>query len=43
MFKIADDIVKQSGIAKVGDTIVITCGTPKQNGCTNLIKVSKIN
>ncbi len=42
MFKIADSIVKQTGIAKAGDTIVITCGTPKKNGQTSLIKIEEV-
>ncbi len=43
MFNISNDLVKKHKIAKTNDTIVITCGTPKKNGGTNLIKVSKIN
>lgn len=39
MFEIANEIVKKNNFAKPKDIIVITCGTPKQNGCTNLIKV----
>lgn len=42
MFKIANDLVKKHGYARVGEDIVITCGTPKQNGGTNLIKVAEI-
>ena len=42
MFEISNEIVKKNNIAKVNDTIVITCGTPKKNGGTNLIKISKI-
>lgn len=43
MFNIAVDIVKKNKIAKVGDTVVITCGQPKKPGGTNLIKILKIN
>ncbi len=42
MFSIANNIVKDYGFAKENDTIVTTCGVPKQNGSTNLIKISKI-
>ena len=43
MFAMADIIVKTKGFAKEKDTIIITCGVPKQNGCTNLIKVTQID
>ena len=39
MFDIANKIVKDLGVAKAKDRIVVTCGVPKQNGCTNLIKI----
>lgn len=42
MFELSSEIVKSNKIAKVNDTIVITCGTPKKPGGTNLIKVEKI-
>lgn len=42
MFKIANEIVKKLKIAKPKDRIVITCGTPKQTGGTNLIKIDEI-
>ena len=42
MFEIANKIVKDLKVAKKGDRIVITCGTPKQNGCTNLIKIDTV-
>ena len=42
MFEIANKIVKDLKVAKSGDRIVITCGTPKQNGCTNLIKIDTV-
>lgn len=42
MFEISNDIAKKNKIAKVNDAIVITCGTPKKNGGTNLIKIAKI-
>ncbi len=43
MFAISYELVKKHKLAKSGDAIVITCGTPKKNGGTNLIKVNKIN
>ncbi|MBQ8615208.1 MAG: pyruvate kinase [Clostridia bacterium] len=42
MFKISSDIVKKLKLAKTGDAIVITCGTPKKNGGTNLIKIDEV-
>ena len=42
MFKITNEIVKKKKFAKPKDTIVITCGTPKRNGCTNLIKIDTV-
>lgn len=39
MFKIAIDIAKKNKIASAGDNILVTCGTPKKNGGTNLIKI----
>lgn len=42
MFSIANEIVKREGFAKKNDKIVITCGTPKQNGSTNLIKIDTV-
>lgn len=42
MFTIANALVKDNKIAKAKDTIVITCGTPKKNGCTNLIKIAEV-
>ena len=42
MFEISNEIVKKNKLAKSNDTIVITCGTPKMNGATNLIKIEKI-
>ena len=43
MFSIANSMVKKEGIAKRGDLVVITCGTPKQEGSTNMLKISEIN
>ena len=43
MFNISNDLVKKNKIAKANDTIIITCGTPKMNGGTNLIKIEKIS
>jgi len=42
MFKISTEIAKQTKLAKIGDTIVITCGTPKKKGGTNLIKIEEV-
>ncbi len=42
MFNLAHDFVVKNNMAKAGDKIVITSGQPKQNGCTNLIKVEEI-
>lgn len=42
MFRIANDIVKKSGIAKKGEAVVITCGTPKKPGSTSMIKICEI-
>lgn len=42
MFDIANGMVKKSGIAKRDDCVVITCGTPKSAGSTNMLKISKI-
>ncbi len=42
MFDIANKIVKDKKIARVKDSIVITCGTPNQNGATNLIKIQEV-
>ncbi|MBQ9795553.1 MAG: pyruvate kinase, partial [Clostridia bacterium] len=42
MFEIANNIVKKNKMAKVNDAIIITCGTPKKNGGTNLIKVAQV-
>ena len=42
MFSIANSFVKNLSLAHVSDLIVITCGTPKQPGCTNLIKIEYV-
>lgn len=42
MFKIANDMVKQHKIAKPGDKIVVTCGTPHQPAGTNLLKIVEV-
>ncbi len=42
MFKIGHQIVKKLGLVKSGDKIVMTCGTPKKKGETNLIKIEEI-
>lgn len=42
MFSIANSFVKNLNLAHVNDLIVITCGTPKQPGCTNLIKIEYV-
>lgn len=43
MFAIADKIVKDKNLAKANDNIVITCGTPKKNGQTSLIKIQEVS
>ena len=43
MFDIANNYVKLLKLANVDSSIIITCGTPKQPGCTNLIKIAKVN
>jgi len=43
MFKIANEIVKANKLAKVGEKIVVTTGTPKQNGGTNLMKIIEVS
>lgn len=42
MFSIANSFVKNLNLAHVSDLIVIICGTPKQPGCTNLIKIEYV-
>ena len=42
MFEIANNLVKGLNIATPGNTMVITCGAPKQPGCTNLIKIDVV-
>ena len=42
MFKIANDLVKKNKLASKGDLMVVTCGTPKQGGGTNLIKIEEV-
>lgn len=39
MFKIAKKVAKEFGFDKNEDKIVVTCGTPKKVGGTNLIKI----
>lgn len=42
MLEIANQLVKDMHLAKPGDTITITCGTPKKPGKTNLIKLATV-
>ena len=42
MFEIANSYVKELGLANENNLIVITCGVPKQPGCTNLIKIAYV-
>lgn len=42
MFKLANDIIKANKFANVGDKVLVTCGTPKTYGGTNLIKIINI-
>jgi len=43
MFNIANSMVKKEGYARRGDFVVITCGTPKKSGSTNILKICEIN
>lgn len=43
MFAMANNYVKLLKLANDDNSIIITCGTPKQPGCTNLIKIAKVN
>ena len=43
MFKIANTLLKKAKLAKSKDLVVITCGTPKKNGGTNLMKIVEID
>ncbi len=43
MFNMANNYVKLLKLANTDNNIIITCGTPKQPGCTNLIKIAKVN
>ena len=43
MFNKTNEILKSSKLAKQNDTVVITCGTPKKQGGTNLIKIAHID
>ena len=42
MFETANEYVKKLKLATLNNTIVVTCGTPKQHGCTNLIKIQRV-
>ena len=42
MFSIANNIAKKNKFVTVGDKLLITCGTPKQYGGTNLIKIINV-
>ena len=42
MFDIATSIAKKNKFVNSGDTMLITCGTPKQYGGTNLIKIINV-
>jgi pyruvate kinase len=42
LFKRADEAAVQAGIARKGERIVVTSGTPRIRGTTNLIKVSVV-
>lgn len=42
MFNLAQEIVKQKSLAKLGERIIVTSGVPKQNGATNLIKIEEV-
>jgi pyruvate kinase len=42
LFKRADVAAEELGLARRGDRIVVTCGTPGMKGTTNLVKVSVV-
>ena len=42
MFETANEYVKKLKLATLNNTVVVTCGTPKQPGCTNLIKIQRV-
>jgi pyruvate kinase len=42
MFTIAEEVVKRTGVAKKGDRVVITSGTPGVRGSTDLVKVKAV-
>jgi pyruvate kinase len=42
LFERADAAAEELGLAKTGDRIVVTSGTPGMKGTTNLIKVSVV-
>jgi len=42
LFERADAAAEQLGLAKKGERIVVTSGTPGMKGTTNLIKVSVV-
>ncbi|MDG6985303.1 MAG: pyruvate kinase [Nitrososphaerota archaeon] len=42
LFERADEAAERTGLAKKGDRIVVTSGTPGMKGTTNLIKVSVV-
>ena len=42
MFQIANDIIKKEKLANSKDYVVVTCGTPKKDGGTNLMKIVQI-
>ena len=42
MFEIANETAKKNKFVTAGDNMVVTCGTPKVNGGTNLMKIVKV-
>ena len=42
LFRRAETTVEELGLAKKGDRIVVTSGTPGMKGTTNLIRVSVV-
>ena len=42
MFDMANKLVKAKKVAKVKDTIIITCGEENHKGATNLIKINEV-
>lgn len=42
MFEMANGIIKKDRLLRSGEQFVVTCGTPNQNGGTNLFKIKEV-